>query len=379
MRYLFAGGGTGGHIYPALSLAQALTELDPDAEFLFVGSQRGLEKTIIPKYGYALRYLDIQALQRRLSWDTLVTLWKAIGALRTSRRLITDFQPDVVIGTGGYVSGPPVLVASWMRVPIVLQEQNALPGVTTKLLFPKADAVLLGYGVAQNRLSSKKGAHRVSVYVTGNPIRADIGRVTREEGCRQLGLDPQKLTLLVFGASQGSRAINNTFFTVWQKLALRSDLQVLWQTGESQFATIKERLPQVEATEPGLIRYGNLQLRAYIHEMPAALACADVVVSRAGAISLAEITAKGLPSVLIPLPTAAENHQEHNARALETAGAALVLLEKDLAPDVLFEKILLMVENTSLRQQMAEASKKLGKPEAAQNGAQIILNLATRR
>ncbi|MBO8126016.1 MAG: undecaprenyldiphospho-muramoylpentapeptide beta-N-acetylglucosaminyltransferase [Firmicutes bacterium] len=380
MRYLFAGGGTGGHIYPALSLAEALSKIDEKAEFVFIGSRRGLEQKIIPRAGYPLETVDIQAFQRKLSFDTLVTVAKAAYSLPKSLAIIRRFRPDVVIGTGGYVSGPPVLAAHWLRVPIVLQEQNALPGVTTRLLLNKASAVLVGYAAAKERLLPKlKGDPNIIKY-TGNPIRADITKVSRAEGCARLGLDPAKKTLLVFGASQGSKAINTAFSSAWQQLAKDRSLQVIWQTGEGQYQAIVDKLGLGGfEREPGFVSTGNLQLRAYIHQMPEALAAADLVVARAGAISLAEITVKGLPSILIPLPTAAENHQEYNARALEAEGAAQVILEADLSGETLLNAVQDLLENDTKREKMAAASRKLARPRAAEEGAAIIARIAKRQ
>lgn len=375
MRYLFAGGGTGGHIYPALAMAQALKSIDPQAQFLFIGSRRGLEKKIIPSYGYPLKYLDIQAFQRKVSWDTVVTIYKAVGSLNHSRQIIRDYKPDVVIGTGGYVSGPPVLVAHWLQIPTVIQEQNALPGFTTKLLFRRVDAILLGYEEAQKYLGSTE-----RVQFTGNPIRSDITKVSRADGAKAMGLDPRKTTMLIMGASQGSRAINTAFAQTLELLSERNDIQIIWQTGESQYPSIKEKvLPGYAEVAPGFVQKDNLQLRAYINQMPEVLAACDLVVSRAGAISLAEITAKGLPSILIPLPTAAENHQEYNARALERAEAAEVILEKDLTGQRLCKTIEDLLDDDKKRLKMAENSRALGRPEADRTTALAIFRLAKRK
>ncbi len=378
MRYLFAGGGTGGHIYPALSIAQALQELDSNAEIVFIGSKRGLEKKIIPQHGFELKYLDIQAFQRKLSFDTLRTIYKAGVAVFSAAKIIAEFRPDVVIGTGGYVSGPPVLAAQLRKIPTVIQEQNALPGATTRVLVKQANLVLVGYAIAKEKLNTLV-RNPEKVKHLGNPIRLDILKTTREEGCRRLGLDPKKFTILVFGASQGSRAINNTILSLWPRLVGIDDWQILWQTGENQFDLIRAQLPpEFNEVEPQVIQLGNLQVRPYIHQMSAALAVSDIVVSRAGAISLAEITAKGIPSILIPLPTAAENHQEHNARALEKIGAARVILENNLTPELLLAELISLTGDEQCRKAMANASRGAGKPLAATEIATEIIRLAAK-
>lgn len=378
MRYLFAGGGTGGHIYPALSIAQALLEMDPSAEIVFVGSKRGLEKKIVPRHGFELKCLDIQAFQRKLSLDTLITLYKASMAVLSANKIITEFRPDVVIGTGGYVSGPPVFAAQLRKIPTVLQEQNALPGATTRILAKRADLVCVGYAVAKERLAAQV-RRPDKVKDLGNPIRLNIMQTTRDEGYRILRLDPGKFTILVFGASQGSRAINKTMLALWPRLVGLTDWQVLWQTGENQYDLIRAELPpEFTEVEPQVIQYRNLQVRSYIHQMSAALAVSDLVIARAGAISLAEITAKGIPSILIPLPTAAENHQEHNARALERIGAAKVILEKDLHAESLWSQLINLINDEQQRQAMAEASRAVGKPLAATEIAQEIMRLAVK-
>ncbi len=364
MKVILSGGGTGGHIYPALTLADQIKKIQPDAEIIFVGTKQGLEKDIIPRYGYPLKFIEVAGFKRSLSIDTIRSAFKLIKGLLDANAIIKQEKPDLVIGTGGYVCGPIVFLAALHGIPTCIQEQNAMPGVTNKILSKRVDKVYLGYKEAEKYFTTKN-----KLVFTGNPIRTEILEHTRDEGIKELGLDPKKKTILVSGGSRGARSINRAMLDVEFALSGRSDVQVLHATGDANYEQFMKDL-----TERGKVE-NNIIIKPYLHNMPLALAAADLAVFRAGAIGLAELTAKGIPSILVPYPYATANHQEYNARAVEAAGAAKVIIDKELTG----ERILEMIEHLLLHQEelehMREEAKNLGRPEAASNIAKQALKL----
>ncbi|MGE5552441.1 MAG: undecaprenyldiphospho-muramoylpentapeptide beta-N-acetylglucosaminyltransferase [Betaproteobacteria bacterium] len=370
LRVLIAGGGTGGHIYPGLAVAKALGRNGP-VELLWVGASRGLERELVPREGIELITLPVQAFQRRLSVDTLRTVWRAAGALETSRRILHKFRPDVVLGTGGYACGPVVLMARLLRIPSIIQEQNALPGWTNRILGRWVNQVALGFPEARRYFPVDK------VVVTGNPLRPEVVSARREEGQTRFSLDPGRRTLVVFGGSQGARAINAAVQDALPRWLARQDLQVVWVTGERSFAEVKAfLLGQAGASWTGdCLRLANTQVYPYLHHLPLALAAADLAISRASAMALSEMAVRGLPAILIPLPTAAENHQEKNALARQRAGAAVMLREAELTGERLAELVDQLLGEPGRLAGMAEASRALGRPEAAEAVAALVWRL----
>jgi len=357
MRIMFAGGGTGGHIYPAVAVAQEVRAMNPETEILFIAGAKELEKRIITEAGFDCRTLPVIGLPRKatpllfvFAWELGVSIVKALGHVRR-------FRPSVVLSTGGYVSGPTVIAARGLGIPVVIQEQNSFPGIANRRLARSADLVLLGFGDAGRYFEGK-----AETLVTGNPVRADIASGDRDRSAERLGLDPVKKTVLVFGGSQGAGALNSTFAVIAVRLAER-DIQTIWQTGGLEYDDYKSR----DGAEGGKIR-----VLRYIDTMRDAYAAADIVVARAGAMTVAEITACGLPAVFVPLPTAAGNHQEHNARSLERAGAAAVILERDLTPGLCERTILDIVSSDETMSRMRTASEGLGRKDAAKNIAVLL-------
>ncbi len=355
MKIIISGGGTGGHIYPALTIAEQLKKLEPDAEIIFVGTSQGLEKDIIPRYGYTLRFIEVAGFKRSLGLDTLRSSVKLVRGLFDARKVLREIRPDLVIGTVGYVCGPLVFIAALQKLPTCIQEQNAMPGVTNRILSHCVKKVFLGYKEAI-KYFSRKG----SLEYTGNPIREEILAKKREEAIETLGLDPHKKTILVSGGSRGARSINKAMLEAERALSGRHDVQVLHATGTANYA---EYMQEVDK-QGGLGE--NIFLTPYLHDMPEALAAADLAVFRAGAIGLAELTARGIPSILVPYPYATANHQEFNARALEAGGAARVILDRELTG----EKILEIAEHLFLHagelKKMREAARAMGRPQAAE-------------
>lgn len=366
-RVIISGGGTGGHIYPAITIARAIADIEP-TEFLYVGSKIGLENTLIPNEGIPFVTIDVRGLERKISFRNLVTLGKTAGSLLRAEQIIHKFKPDVVIGTGGFVCGPVLLAASLSGIPTLVQEQNVIPGVTNTILSRFVKCVALGYEEAADRFKRKD----ILVY-TGNPVRKDILTGTRDHGRALLGLDPDKFTLLVAGGSRGARSINNAMIEVHQYFRDSRDIQILHVTGDHEYDRIVGQLEGID----GKGRYGEgSHIIPYLHHMPEALAAADLAVYRAGAVGLAELTVRGLPAILIPYPYAAEDHQRYNAQALVMCGAAKMILDKMLTGRELLEEIVHLKNDPEALKRMARASKSKGRPQAAHDIAELALSIA---
>lgn len=369
MRVIVSGGGTGGHIYPAVTLIRAIQKLRGDAAFLYVGTQRGLEADIIPKEGLPFETVDIRGFERKLSLRNVATLAKSAASVWHAGKIVRRFRPDVAIGTGGYVCGPVLLAASLMGVPTMIQEQNVIPGITNKILSKCVTKIALGYAEAKAYFPAEKAVF------TGNPIRDEVMTADRAAAAR-FALDPAKCTVLVSGGSRGARTINRAMVGAHCHFAGSRRVQILHVTGKAEYEDIaaKLRAAGIDAKRPG-----NSILVPYLYDMPSALAAADLAIFRAGAMGLAEITAKGIPALLVPYPYAAENHQEHNARAMERRGAARVVLDRDLTA----EKCVAFIEEFAVAEEkraaMRAASRAMGRPEAAAEIAALALALAEGR
>ena len=364
MRIIVSGGGTGGHIYPAVTIANQIKEKQPDAEIIFVGTREGLECEIVPRYGYPIEFIEVAGFQRKLSLDTIKSAFKLLAGLIDALKLIRKIKPDLVVGTGGYVCGPILFLAALQGIPTCIQEQNAMPGVTNKILAHFVKKVFLGYQEAGKYF----GGNSEKIF-TGNPIRKEILEVSRATAIEKFKLDPAKKTILVSGGSRGARSINDAMALVETSLAGRSDVQVIHITGETGY---EKFIGQVEKK---VLMSDNIKVFRYMHDMPLALAAADLAIFRSGAIGLAELMARGIPSILVPYPYATANHQEHNARAVEGAGAAVVILDKELTGEILLKQIESLLADESKLQKMKDAAKALGRPEAAEDIARKVLAL----
>ncbi|MCL6610767.1 MAG: undecaprenyldiphospho-muramoylpentapeptide beta-N-acetylglucosaminyltransferase [Peptococcaceae bacterium] len=354
MRFIVTGGGTGGHIYPALAIAGGLKERF-GAEVFYIGGTRGLESGIVPREGLPFRAIPLAGFRRGLSPSNLAAAWKAATGVNKARRLIKEIRPAAVIGTGGYVCGPVVLAAALSGIPTMIHEQNAYPGITNRILSRFVRCVALTFGEARKFLPA--GAR---VKITGLPIRKEMLTREREEGRQRLGLPPDGLLVLSFGGSQGARSINNAMIHVLKRFAGRRGIHFLHVTGPANYGRFMEEIGR----GMNVPESGNITINSYMHDMPSALAAADLVISRAGAATLAEITAVGLPAILVPYPHAAENHQEHNARALERRKAAVVIRDRDLTGVLLAAELERITGQPELLEEMARASRELGKPGA---------------
>ncbi|BBB93261.1 MAG TPA: undecaprenyldiphospho-muramoylpentapeptide beta-N-acetylglucosaminyltransferase [Methylomusa anaerophila] len=370
MRVIISGGGTGGHIYPAVTIAKEIVKMTGSCQVLFIGTKGGLEADIIPKEGFSFQTIEVRGLERRLSFRNVQTIIKTVSSLWQSLAIIRSFRPSVVVGTGGYVCGPVLLAASILKIPTVIQEQNVIPGITNRILARFVDRIAVGY---QEAAIHFKYAQRKVVF-TGNPIRPEVMSATRSEGQAVFGLDPDKLTLLVVGGSQGARSINTAMLQVHKHFANNPHVQILHVTGQNEYNNI---VNSIEQAGIDLSSTGNIIIKPYIYNMPQALAAADLAVFRAGAVGLAEITARGIPAILIPYPYASENHQEYNARVLEKQGAAITINDSELDGSKLLGAIENLLNVREKLDRMGVNSKKLGRSQAAQAIARLVLSLAT--
>lgn len=367
MRVIVSGGGTGGHIYPAITLIRAIQKLREDAAFLYVGTKIGLEADIIPKEGLPFETVDIRGFERRLSLRNVATLTKSAASVWHARGIVRRFGPDVAIGTGGYVCGPVLLAASLMGVPTMIQEQNVIPGITNKILSKFATKVAMGYAEAKAHFPAAKAVF------TGNPIRSEVVTADRAPAVARFGLDPAKCTVLVSGGSRGARTINRAMVGVHKHFAGSRAVQILHVTGKAEYDGVTAKLRAAGIDADGS---GNSKVVPYLYDMPSALAAADLAIFRAGAMGLAEITAKGIPALLVPYPYAAENHQEHNARAMARRGAARVVLDRELTAEKCVAFIEELAASEDKRRAMGEASRAMGRPEAAAEIAAMAIALA---
>lgn len=367
MRVLVTGGGTGGHIYPALAIARGIKQHDPAAEILFVGTNKGMEADIVPREGFAFRTVTVEGLTRKVSLRALKTMVKTGKGCWEAFRIIKQFKPTVVVGTGGYVAGPVVLIAGLLRIPTLIHEQNAYPGITNKLLARIVSKVAVTFPESQKYFRSKG-----DIVVTGLPVRTEIQTADRTRSMKALELDRDKLTLLVVGGSRGARSINKAMVTVNTVFCKHDRIQIIHMTGQLGY---EETVSDLIKAGIDLQACGNITVKPYLYNMDEALAAADLVICRAGATTIAEITVRGLPAILIPYPYASDNHQEHNARALADNGAALMILDRELTGERLVTAVRDLFLDRARLSEMAAAARQMGKPEALQNLLKIIDSL----
>ena len=361
LRILMTGGGTGGHVYPAIAIADAIRALEPSAELVFAGTKERLEWEAVPAAGYPIRPINVQGLQRRLTAKNLLFPLRAAQGLAQSWRLVKELQPAVGVGTGGYVSGPVLLAASLQGVPIVVQEQNAYAGLTNRLLGRRAARVHVAFPEAM-------GAFPVGAcMLSGNPTRTALVDVDADAARAHFGLSPHARVLLVLGGSLGSKALNDAIEALHPALLQQDDLHIVWQAGRRYNAALQDRVPG----------HPRLHLRPYIDQMPYAYAVADLALCRAGALTCSELMVTGTPALLVPSPNVTADHQTRNAQSMASAGAAILLPEANLQ-EYLLEQVEALLANDSLRQQMAEAAFATARPKAAQHIAEDVVALARR-
>ena len=352
-RFIISGGGTGGHIYPALAVANEIKAQYDDAEILFVGAKGRMEMTKVPEAGYNIIGLWISGFQRKVSIENLYFPFKVLSSFLSARKVIKKFKPSAVIGFGGYASGPIMLAASGKKIPMMLQEQNSYAGLTNKQLAGKVKKVCVAYDDMERYFPKEK------ITLTGNPVRKDILDVTnkKEQALAHFNLSSSKKTILVIGGSLGARTINNSVLHDMNKL-LHTGTQLIWQTGKFYFDEMKSKASKFDLS--------NVRIMEFVKEMDLAYAAADVVISRAGALSISELCLVGKPVIFVPSPNVAEDHQTKNAVALTSKDAA-VMVPDNQAKDKMIEQALLLLQDEGRSKQLGTNIKKLGKPNAAKD------------
>lgn len=364
LRIIISGGGTGGHIFPAVSIANAIREISPSAEILFVGAEGRMEMQRVPAAGYEIKGLPVAGFDRKHLWRNVSVLIKLMKSRRLARKIVSEFRPQVAVGVGGYASGPTLDVAQKMGIPTLLQEQNSYAGVTNKLLAKKAKRICVAYEGMERFFPAE------AIMMTGNPVRQNLlhAHHTREEAIAAMGLDPAKRTVLLIGGSLGARTLNDSVLENLSLIRQQKHIQFVWQTGKYYSQSIAERLAAQRCPE-------NLKVMDFISNMDVAYAAADLVISRAGAGSISEFCLLGKPVILVPSPNVAEDHQTKNAMALVQKDAALFVADAE-APRTLMPLAVNTVNDAAKLASLSENVKKLAMPNAAEVIAREVIKLA---
>lgn len=366
IKIIISGGGTGGHIFPAISIANAIKKKVPEAEILFVGAEGRMEMQRVPAAGYEIKGLPICGFDRKNLLKNISVLFKIWKSQRMAKKIIKDFKPMAAVGVGGYASGPTLNQCAAMGIPCLIQEQNSYAGVTNKLLAKKAEKICVAYEGMERFFPADK------IILTGNPVRQAIldTKLTREEAIKQFGLDPSKKTILFVGGSLGARTINESILRHLDLLE-NGDVQVIWQTGKYYSAQIAEELKKANK------EYPMLKVTDFISDMGAAYKAADLVISRSGASSISEFCLIGKPVILVPSPNVAEDHQTKNTMALVNKDAALYVKDAE-APDTLLQLAINTVKDAARLSSLSENIKKLGLKDSADIIADEVIKLATK-
>lgn len=361
MKIIISGGGTGGHVFPAIAIADEIKNIKPDAQILFIGAKGKLEMEKVPKAGYSIKGLRISGFQRKLTFKNIINLFHLVISLWKAYWIIKKFDPDVAVGVGGYASGPPLQVASWLDIPILIQEQNSYPGITNKILAKKAAKICVAYPNMEQFFPKEK------ILVTGNPVRKhlSIDERQRAEGFSYFGLQKAKKTILLFGGSLGAKTLNIAMRFNWEVIEQWKDIQVLWQVGNLYYDAYKD-------CETAMLP--NVEIRPFLDRMDLAYAIADVVICRAGALTISELAQLGKPAVLIPSPNVAEDHQTANAQALVSKAAAVLVRDEDATIEML-PKAIHILRNDAHRDQLNQQIKLFAKSSAAEVIASEVINL----
>lgn len=367
LKVIVSGGGTGGHIFPAVSIADAVRNLRPDAKILFVGAEGRMEMQRVPAAGYEIKGLPVAGFDRRHLLRNFSVLLKLMKSRRMAKEILHDFNPDVAVGVGGYASGPTLNMAQKMGIPTLLQEQNSYAGVTNKLLAKRADRICVAYDGMERFFPEER------IVQTGNPVRQNLLRVRipKEEAVKEFDLEPGKRTILIVGGSLGARTLNESILAALSLIRQQSMVQFIWQTGKFYSQEINRRLQ--EAGCPA-----NLKAMDFISDMNAAYAAADLVISRAGAGSISEFCLLGKPVILVPSPNVAEDHQTKNAMALVEKDAALYVADNE-AVKTLIPQAINTVNNVQQLDSLARNIRRLGHPDAARIIAEEVVALAEKR
>ena len=356
MRAIIAAAGTGGHINPGLAIANKIKEKEENSEILFIGTNRGLENDLVPRAGYKLETINAHGLERKITIENFKNLYATYKSIDEAKKIIKEFKPDILIGTGGYICVPTVIAAKKMNIPVILHESNAFPGIAVKLFKKKADKILVGFKEAKERLDNRE-----NVIVTGNPIKLkklEYDENKKEKIKIELGLKPNIPVVLVFGGSQGAQSINRSFIEIIVNKK-NKDYQIMWAVGPEQYNKIKAELNKVNVN---IEKIDNAKIVPYIYNMEEVMNISDLIVCRSGAMTITEISVVGKPAIFIPFPYATENHQEYNARVLEKVNAARIILDKDINSEILGNSINEIIKDKTKLEEMGINASKIAKP-----------------
>lgn len=366
MKVIITGGGTGGHIYPALSIARKIKTEFKNADILYVGTEKGLEAKLVPKEGLKFKTIRVKWFKRKISKDTFKSIKELLLGFNDARKIINEFKPDIVIGTGGYVSGPVVFLAAIKKIPTLIHEQNAFPGVTNRILSKFVNKIAGSFEESKKYFKNPN-----KLVITGNPIRQDIVNFEKQIAYKELNINSNKPFILSFGGSGGQKKLNDSMLDVIVRNNNNPNIQIYHVTGERLYNDFMKKLKSKGINSLN----ENIKVFPYFFEMPKALSIASLVITSGGAITIAEITAVGIPSIIIPKAYTAENHQEYNARALEKNGAAIVVLEKNLNGKLLNDVIVKLLSDDIKLKKMAINSKKIGIVDADDRILKIVKEL----
>lgn len=361
-KVIFAAGGTGGHIYPAIAIADELVKMNSRIEIKFIGAKGRIEEKIIPQNGYQLETIDVSGFKRSLNLKNILSVYKVIKALKESKKILKNFEPELVYGTGGFVSGPVLKAAQSMNILNVIEEGNFYPGITVKLLSPKADAVILNFEGTKKFLKRSD-----NTTVMSYPVRQNMQIYSRSEAAEFFGLNPAKKVLFAFGGSQGAGSINSSLLNCYKKVT-DSGIQIIWQTGETYFEKVNSEV----------LNNKNIKVLKYIDKIDRAYSACDLVICRAGISTIMELAGFGLASILVPYPFASENHQEKNAQAVADKSAGEILLDKELN-DKIEGTILDLINDENRLQNYRKNITSLADKNAAAKIAEMLIELVNKR
>lgn len=351
---IITGGGTGGHIYPAIAIANKIKKENTNAQILFVGTEKGLESELVPKNGYDIKKITVSGFNRKKLLSNFKTIQKVMKGFKESNKIINEFKPDIVIGTGGYVCGPVVLAASLKGIKTFIHEQNAYPGVTNKILSKFVNKIFISFEESRKYFKTKE-----KTVITGNPLRQDFLDQNAKQARKKLSLSKDDFAIICFGGSRGAEKINETMIKVIEVLNKIDNIKLFFITGKVHYDSIMNKMKS-----RNIKLSDNIKVLDYVHNMSDYMCACDLVISRAGALTIAEINASGKPSILIPSPYVTGNHQYHNAKVVADHGGAYIVEEKDLNEEKIISIIFKLKNCEEIRFEMAQSSKKLSSSKA---------------
>ena len=353
MKVIIAAAGTAGHINPGIAIANKIKQEKPNSQIIFIGTNRGLENDLVPRAGYELKTIDAYGLSKNISIENIKKMIKTLKGYGEAKKIIKEFKPDIVVGTGGYICGATISAAHKLKVPTLLHESNAFPGKAVKMLAKKADCILVSFEDAISRIKNAK-----KIVYTGTPVKIvkkDYSKEEKENMIKRIGLDSSKPIVLVFGGSQGAQSINETVIGIAEKNK-NTNYQIMWATGPKQYDFMKEKF---ENKNLNINHIKNMKIVPYIYNMEEIMNLVDIIVARSGAMTITEIANLGKPSILVPLPNVSNDHQLYNAKVLEKVGAAKIILNNEMTDEKLDFEIKNMIHDAQLMEKMSKSAKKM--------------------